>query len=379
MDSINYITDRSFICNKKIINIFLFFVLLVLLACLQGCSEDVPQYTNESIRAVPINQIGSGSNSTVMSFAGVTRKMSQAELSFGVSGTVQTILVDIGSRVSEGDILASLDLEPYQLALEGAYSEVEKARASNEENKINYERAERLMLSNSVSQQNLDAARTLYDNSQATLQAAQTRVKLAERDISQAVIRAPYDGVISSRQIEPFEQITQNDVVFKFDGSDGFIVESTVPANLAGEISKGESFDVTVKWRDVHFEATIEHLGARAGNGLSFPIKIKVNDADETTLPTGVVVEINYSKQEDTSMLYVPHGAVVVESSNDSAYIYLYNSVTETANKSHVNILDVQSYGYWIENNFREEDLYVAAGAAFISEGQKVRPAGENR
>ena len=90
-----------------------------------------------------------------------------------------------------------------------ACSEAEKARVTFEEAKTNYERLVRLRENNSVSEQNLDAARSTYENAQSTLRDALAQIRLAERNLSKTAIKAPYDGVISSRRSNPSKKSLQ--------------------------------------------------------------------------------------------------------------------------------------------------------------------------
>lgn len=150
MSSPLYILERSVILLKK----FSKYALVSLLVLFQGCnSESIPEPTEQNIRVVTLNEVGANAHYQESRFSGITQTESRAQLSFGVPGKVQKVLVDIGSRLKAGDIMATLDLEPYQLAVDNARSEASKAQIALEEHQANYERLNRLKSNNAVSQQ----------------------------------------------------------------------------------------------------------------------------------------------------------------------------------------------------------------------------------
>lgn len=376
MSSPLYILERSVILLKK----FSKYALVSLLVLFQGCSsESIPEPTEQNIRVVTLNEVGANAHYQESRFSGITQTESRAQLSFGVPGKVQKVLVDIGSRLKAGDIMATLDLEPYQLAVDIARSEASKAQIALEEHQANFERLNRLKSNNAVSQQDLDAARTLFLTAQASAREAQSRVRLTERELSQAVIKAPYDGVVSTRQVEPFEEVAQNQVIFTFDSSAQLIVESSIPVSLANALRSTNEQVISISHQGKSFEAEVSHIAERASNGLSLPVKLRIQVPEGNFLPPGIVVAVNYRLKNSENVLLVPHGAVYVEATSNSAFLYSFNGESNTVSKKPVQIIDIQPTGYIINAELKLGERYVAAGAAFISDGQQVRVLGETR
>jgi RND family efflux transporter MFP subunit len=354
--------------------------MLSLLISFQGCSsEGVPDPTNQNIRVVTLNEVSANAYYQESSFSGKTQTESRAQLSFGVPGKVQKVLVDIGSQLKAGDVMATLDLEPYQLAVDNAQTEAEKAQITLDEHQANYERLNRLNSNNAVSQQDLEAARTLFLTAQASIHEAKSRVRLSKRELSQAIIKAPYDGVVSSRQVEPFEDVTQNQIIFSFDSSEQLIVESSLPVALANALRSTNERVITIRYQEKLFDAEVSHIAERASNGLSLPVKLRIKIPEGDFLPPGIVVAVNYRLKNSENVLVVPHGAVYVEATSNSAFLYSFNGESNTVNKRPVKIIDIQPTGYFIKAELKPGERYVAAGAAFISDGQQVRVVEETR
>lgn len=367
---------QNYICERLVILLrdFRKYAFVSMVVLIQGCSNDTaPEPVREHLQVVSLNKVVSNTYYQESHFSGVTQTESRAQLSFGVNGKVQKVLVDIGSRLKAGDVMATLDLEPYQLAVDNARSEASKAQIELDEHQANYERLNRLRSNDVVSQQSLEAARTLYLTAQASLREAQSRLKLAERDLSQAVIKAPYDGIVATRQIEPFEDVTQSQVIFTFDSSAQLMVESAVPALLASTLRTADDLVINVDYQNTFYPAEVSHIADRASNGLSFPVKLRLTVPDEAFLPTGIVVTVNYRQKLNENVIVVPHGSVYVEATTNRAFLYSFNDETSTVHKKLVHIVDILPTGYAIKAELTPGDKYVAAGAAFISDEQKVR------
>ncbi len=374
MNSPLYIYERSVMLLRK----FRKFAFISLLVLLQGCSsESIPEPTNQNIRAVSLNKVNADAYYQESRFSGITQTESRAQLSFGVPGKVQKVLVDIGSRLKAGAVMAALDLEPYQLAVDNAQTEVSKAQIALEEHQANYERLNRLRATNAISQQALEAARTNFLTAQASVHEAKSRVRLAERDLSQAVIKAPYDGVVSTRLVEPFEEVNQNQVVFNFDSPAQLIVESSIPVSLANSLRSTNEQAISISYQGKSFDAEIAHIAERASNGLSLPIKLRIQVPEDYFLPPGIVVSVNYRLKNNENLLLVPHGAVYIEATSNNAFLYSFNDESSTVSKKSIEIIYIQPTGYLINSKLRTGERYVAAGAAFISNGQQVRVVGE--
>jgi RND family efflux transporter MFP subunit len=345
---------------------------------LQGCnSENTTELVKDNRQIVLLNEVKANDYQQESLFPGITQTESRAQLAFGVSGKVHKVMVDIGSRLKAGEVMATMDLERYQLVLDSARSEVSKAQIALEEYTSNYKRLTRLRSNKTISQQELEASRTLYLTAQASLRDAKSKVQLAERDLTQAVIKAPYDGVVSSRQVEPFEEVEQNQVVFSFDSSAKLIVESSVPVSLAATLRSTNEPSITITHQGQSFNASVAHISERATNGLSLPVKLHLHLPDNQFLPPGVVVAVNYRLQNKEDLILVPHGSVSGEANSESTFVYLYDSEAQVVRRIPVQIVDIQPTGYWISSDLKLGERYVAAGAAFISDGLQVRVSEE--
>jgi RND family efflux transporter MFP subunit len=125
------------------------------------------------------------------------------QLTTPVSGVVKEVFVQEGQRVGRGDKLLALDDVRYQAKLMDAEAGVMRAQQEAEESQKDLKRAEELFARGVSSTTELDAARLRFVRAGAALKGAQARHIIAQKDLDDTVLRAPFDGVINRCEAEP--------------------------------------------------------------------------------------------------------------------------------------------------------------------------------
>ncbi len=147
---------------------------------------------------------------------GALEAVTTVQVGSQVSGIIQELLVDFNSIVREGDVIMRLDpsLFETQLAqaranLARAEAEVERLRVGVEDAATQLVRAEGLAARELISDTELDAARVAVRSAEAQIKSAEAQVTQAEASLSQnevnlehTVIRAPIDGIVTSRLVD---------------------------------------------------------------------------------------------------------------------------------------------------------------------------------
>ena len=118
------------------------------------------------------------------------------ELTTRVSGVVDQVLVKVGQRVSKGTVLLRLEKTILQARLDEATAEHVRAQADEGDAKRESERAQELFNRTVSSTSELNAALLRHARAQATLSAANARKVIAQKNLNDAELKAPLDGVI---------------------------------------------------------------------------------------------------------------------------------------------------------------------------------------
>lgn len=175
------------------------------------------------VQVVPAKSIsGAAGSGAVLNASGYVTARRQATVSSKVTGKVVEVNVEEGMHVKAGQVLARLDTsltgKAYSLAqaqAQEARSALEETRVRIEQARLDYERAANLASQQISSKSDLDRARAELNALQARLAAqsesyavAQRAAALRQQDLEDTIIRAPFDGVVVSKDAQPGEMIS---------------------------------------------------------------------------------------------------------------------------------------------------------------------------
>jgi RND family efflux transporter MFP subunit len=132
---------------------------------------------------------------------GNTAAINTVDLVARVQGFVQAISYADGDFVKKGTSLFTIEPEPYKLKVEAAKAAVISAQATLKQNEAEYARQADLVSKQISTQVNYDKALAQRDSSRADVQSAQANEQQAEINRGYTNVIAPFDGVVSARQV----------------------------------------------------------------------------------------------------------------------------------------------------------------------------------
>ncbi|MGD9636858.1 MAG: efflux RND transporter periplasmic adaptor subunit [Pirellulales bacterium] len=135
-------------------------------------------------------------------FIGHTEATATVDLRARVNGYLEKINFEDGATVQKGDLLFVIQQEPYQIALEAAKAELERAQATLALAQSEYRRIEPLVSQQAVTQAELDAQAAQVKTSLAGVALAESAVRRAELDLGYTEIRAPITGHIGRHLVD---------------------------------------------------------------------------------------------------------------------------------------------------------------------------------
>jgi RND family efflux transporter MFP subunit len=159
---------------------------------------------------------------SVLDASGYVTARRQATVSAKITGKVTEVLIEEGMRVEEGAVLARLDdteakaqLALARAQLDAARSQVADVRAQLEQAERDHERQQELFRRQLIAAQALDAALAQRDALRARqtvaleqVRVAQEGVAVAEVQLDNTVVRAPFSGVVVAKAAQPGEMIS---------------------------------------------------------------------------------------------------------------------------------------------------------------------------
>ena len=161
-----------------------------------------------------------------------------------IDGVVQEILFEEGQQVEKGHLLVRLD--ETRLA-----ANLAQAEANFKLSEANFARAQQLSNDKLISQQE-------FDQAAAAFQANQANLDFTRRQLKDARIIAPFEGVVSSRQISPGQIITKNSIISWLIDLDPVKVEFHVPEKYVGQVKTKQQIRVTIEaFPNEHFQGEV--------------------------------------------------------------------------------------------------------------------------
>jgi RND family efflux transporter MFP subunit len=132
---------------------------------------------------------------------GNTVAINSVDLVARVQGFVQAISYTDGDFVKKGTSLFTIEPEPYKLKVESAKAAVVSAKASLVQYEAEYQRQADLVSKQVSTQANYDKALAQRDSGRADVESAEANERQAEINLSYTDVTAPFDGVVTARQV----------------------------------------------------------------------------------------------------------------------------------------------------------------------------------
>ena len=242
-------------------------VLLVLLvgSVVASCERKPPAVPEQvrPIRSFTVTEVASGQ---VRRFSGLIEAIDSSTLSFEVAGSVQRVSVNQGDAVRRGQVLASLDEEPYRLGVQAAEAELQRARAHLTQARSDYERNTRLIEQRAVARVQFEVSQREFQSARSQVDFTVAKLNLAQRDLRNTTLVAPFDGTISQRLVDPFVQVQAGQTLFRIDAKGGMQASIGVPETTIAQISLGMPAIVTLPQSPAPINARISEVGSAAGH-----------------------------------------------------------------------------------------------------------------
>lgn len=344
-----------------------------------GCERKETPKAEEVVRAIKTYTVAGQASGQVRKFSGVLQAADKTPLSFRVGGLVKSVNVKFGDRVEKGQVVATLDKTPFELQLKEKEGELAKARATVRERKTNFERNEKLMKEGIVSKRVYDSAKADYETSRIAVSVSETAVRLAQRDLSYTVLRAPYDGFIAKRELEPFQEVKSGQTILEMHGGGVLEVATNVPESLIHFIEKDQAALVSILAQsDLLVQGLVVKIGTVSGSANSFPVNIKLMDPPDFLRP-GMTAEVafHFDPSRGQAAYLIPFAAILEGSKkankSGEGYVFVYDPLSSTVQKKAVKGRNMRDNLVEIFEGVKEGDIIAVAGVNFLRDGQKVK------
>ncbi len=382
----------------------------------------------ETVLPVTITEVQPVTSYTVNRwYTGEVVARQTSELGFERAGTVVSLLVDQGDRVTAGDSLAALDLRTLQTQKQQLLAQIRQAQAQLQELEVGprvetiaaaeasvqtlqeqlslattrQTRRDQLYQEGALAREQLDEAETETRALAAQLQEAQSqldellagtrpeqltaqaaqvaqleaRLASLEVDITKSTLRAPFSGRIAARRVDEGTVVSSGQSILRIVEDDTFEAHVGLPISVATSLELGsaqtliiadQAYPATLTARLPEVDPTTRTLTAI----LEFPASPQVN--------VGQRVRLETEEQIDQSGYWLPTKALVpgVEGLW-SAYTLVAtdSSSSYVVEREDLELLHTDSHRVLVRGTLQPGDQVITDGTQRIVTGQRVRPA----
>jgi RND family efflux transporter MFP subunit len=222
----------------------------------------------------------------VLQLTGTVMPAEEIMLRARVGGEIVSMAPDFieGGLIGKGAEILKIDPVDYELALATAQSALETARFNHKLELGRSDVAKReweLLKSDSATEMEKELALRIphLAASKAALEAAEARLEKADLDLSRTELRAPFNAVVLSRNVNVGSQASQQDVLAKLAGTDAYWILVSVPVDRLGWILVPGSRAMIISGSGAKREGrVIKLLGDLEEKGRMARILVEVND-----------------------------------------------------------------------------------------------------
>ena len=256
-----------------------------------------------------------------LSISGSLSPLLQSTVRAKVPGDVQKVLVREGDRVAEGQVIATIDTADLRARVDAQLAALEETRAKATIARKNRENNQALLRQNFISQNAFDTTQSVHEAAEASVKSAQAQMRIAEKAMQDAVVRAPIGGVVSRRMVNAGEKIGVDSPMFTVVDLGRMEIEAPAPASEIPSVKVGQVAQFRVDgFGDRMFEGRIERINPAADPGSrSITLYVSVPNRDGA-LKGGMFAKGNLILDKAPPAAVIPAGAVREEAGQ--AYVF---------------------------------------------------------
>ncbi|QCX54353.1 efflux RND transporter periplasmic adaptor subunit [Elizabethkingia sp. JS20170427COW] len=268
----------------------------------------VYQYDKEKPISVDVDTIRLRSLNEETTYTGTFEPNKETKVSAETQGKINTVLVDVGSYVQQGQTLIQLDnsllklqLQSVEVQIEGLHDDVKRYTILTEADAVQGVQLEKAKLG---------------------LKSAKVQKATLQEQINKTTIKAPFSGVVTAKLSEigafaapgvPLLQITDISIL-KFTVN--------VPESNLKQFQSNQSYNISADvFPELSLNGKLSMIGSKANMGNSFPVQFQVENTKQSTIKSGMFGKVSLSENEVKQGIIIPSSAIINNENQAQVYI----------------------------------------------------------
>lgn len=322
--------------------------LLVLTACSE--KAELPPPAN---RIVKVMTVAASDTEQIRSFGGDIRARQETLAGFRIGGKITQRMVDVGSAVQAGQVMARIDTSDLALRATEAEAQAELAAADAK-------RYRDLRAKNFVSQSAVDTRDTAH-------KAASAQAIVARHQTGYGVLIADHAAVVAEVLAQPGQVVAAGQGVFRLALDGEREVAISIPEDALADIKIGSEAELLLWAVDKKYRGRVREL-APIADPATRTYSARVSILDAGNFPLGMSATVSF-KKSGASTLLVPMTSVFQEGSEPAVWVVGSNQKIELRK---VHVASYSDGGVRLDAGVKAAETIVTAGVHRLHAGESV-------
>ncbi len=301
----------DFIITMNFYSYLLLFSVALLFAT--GCSDsDTNSDESESATSITTATAQTRDLSETFSVSGEVMTYRRSYVASRIEGLVFDVRFEEGDDLSQGDIMARIDVRQQQ-------AELRRAEAIRTEAETHLQRTRQLVEAGSDAQAELQRAERDFEQADSEVERLRLSVEFGD-------IKSPMNGVVTSRLVEIGNNVAQNERLFTVEDTDLLVVRPGVSElNLAG-IEAGDEVEITLDvYPDRTFAGHIRRIFPTSDSQTRlFTVEVELHQSeDKPVVRPGYLARVQFAADRREEVIAVPSEAI--EERDGNTYVFVLN------------------------------------------------------
>ena len=339
-----------------------------------SCGSDEKEVTVDTTPPiiVEVSSIQENTNNPFVTASGKIQAKNSADLSTRIMGYVTSVPVNVGDKVTKGQLLISINNADLQAKSAQIDASITEATAAYNSALKDYNRFQNLFEENSASQKELDDMTANYEMAKARLEGANQMKNEINSQFAYSNITAPFSGIVTSKTIEVGDMANPGMPLISIETPGLFEVIASVPENEISQIKTNTEVMVHVKSINKIITGTVIEVSTSAKNtGGQYLVKVAVDKTDAPIL-SGMFTTVQFPVEKKASvseMVLIPTSAIVNRGQLTGVYT---TSQSDTAVLRWLRL--GRTYGDSVEvlSGLSANETYIVSAEGKIFNGAKI-------
>jgi RND family efflux transporter MFP subunit len=299
----------------------------------------------------------------------------QVQITARVAGAVDRVAFVEGQNVKEGDTLATIESDRYQVAVDQSKAALDKAVATqkSQEAQLNRRTATQTTNPGLIPGEEIEQHQTAVETAKADVAAAQQQLRVSQLNLRDSIVRAPIAGIVQTRTVQTGQFLQPGAVLATIIQRDPLLLRFAVAEQDAPRLKAGQQATIVLRESAHTYTATISLVGGAADPQTRLvPVTAQVDETDhQYWLRPGAFCEVSVPIGDARDAIVVPTMSVQPTEKGNVVY------VVDDKNIAHSKIVELGMYtpdgNVEVTRGVDEGQQVVVRGIEPLSDGAPVK------